>query len=94
MDLPRLPIPELADTIARYKESVRPFASDDEFLSACRAADAFLRERGPVLQKELCEREALAQKMGRYPCSYIEEAWDRMYLEVGYRCMEIITQIS
>ncbi|KAI0681943.1 carnitine acetyl transferase [Cytidiella melzeri] len=78
--LPKLPVPELSDTLAKLKETLRPIAwSREEYDSVEKKIDAFATGLGPELQKRL---QARAQEPGRP--HWLEEWWDDLgYL--GYR---------
>ncbi|KAI0342524.1 carnitine acetyl transferase [Trametopsis cervina] len=74
--LPRLPVPELPDTLAKLKESLRPIAwSREEYADVEKKIDAFARGLGLELQKRL---QARAQEPGRQ--HWLEEWWD----DIGY----------
>eukprot|EP00959_Pyramimonas_sp_CCMP1952_P309642 6479988-Pyramimonas_sp.AAC.1 len=82
--LPRLPIPALEDTAAKYLKAVRPFADDAEYANQEKLMKEFTEGVGAELHKELVAKDAAAAKSGSYPYSYIEECWDKMYY--GLRC--------
>lgn len=48
--LPRLPLPPLKDTIARYLKSVHPLLSEEEYKEAVKMSEDFLKKEGPKLQ--------------------------------------------
>ncbi|KAJ2870793.1 hypothetical protein GGH93_005310 [Coemansia aciculifera] len=76
--LPRLPVPALEDTVARYLKSVRPLVSASEYAQTERAASTFVKstELGPVLQSRLLKVDAEA------PHSWLEDIWlKKAYLE-------------
>ena len=54
--LPRLPLPNLKDTLDLYLRSASPFLSDKEFESTSLAVRAFQEGLGQKLQKRLLER--------------------------------------
>ncbi|TMW63356.1 hypothetical protein Poli38472_002297 [Pythium oligandrum] len=82
--LPRLPVPQLGDTVQRYLESVRPLVSEAEWKEHAALAARFEAEEGRKLQEYLLKRE-LAQALSKsYPYSYIEADWDQMYLGGRY----------
>jgi hypothetical protein len=84
-NLPRLPVPQLEETVQRYLESVRPLVSAKDWKTHVELARAFQGAEGRQLQEELLKRE-LKHAMGRaYPFSYIEEDWDKMYLGGRYQ---------
>jgi carnitine O-acetyltransferase len=76
--LPRLPVPDLKQTVDRLKESLKPIAwSDAEYSSAIRKIDTFANDLGPQLQQRLLSRA------NERP-HWLEEWWDNIgYL--GYR---------
>ncbi|KAJ3350861.1 hypothetical protein HDU83_009389 [Entophlyctis luteolus] len=77
-NVPRLPVPALQDTAARYLESCRPLLSSDEFERTRAAVAAFTRDDGlgPVLQKRL-EHLDKSEKD-----SWLEKIWlQKAYLE-------------
>lgn len=76
--LPKLPVPELSETLARLKESLRPIARDEkEWENVERRIDEFAQGPGPKLQDQLLQR---AQEK----LHWLEEWWDDLaYL--GYR---------
>ncbi|KAJ2811595.1 hypothetical protein H4S07_001960, partial [Coemansia furcata] len=76
--LPRLPVPALSDTVARYLRSVRPLLPAAEYASTERAASIFIKdgELGPELQRRLLKVDAEA------PHSWLEDIWlKKAYLE-------------
>ncbi|KAK1939399.1 Carnitine O-palmitoyltransferase 2 [Phytophthora citrophthora] len=84
-NLPRLPVPQLDETVRRYLESVRPLVSSKDWEAHAELAKTFAGAEGRQLQEILLKRE-LKQATGRaYPFSYIEEDWDKMYLGGRYQ---------
>lgn len=81
LQLPRLPIPPLEDTISRYLNSIQPLVSSEEFQKHSAIVSQFSKTNGPILQKKLMD---LDQSRKGYPFSYIEELWDEMYLTGRY----------
>ena len=77
-NLPRLPVPDLEQTLVRLRESLKPIAwSDSEYSSVLRKIDTFANDQGPRLQQRLLNR---ASKRPHW----LEEWWDNIgYL--GYR---------
>ncbi|KAJ2109336.1 hypothetical protein IW146_006417 [Coemansia sp. RSA 922] len=76
--LPRLPVPALEDTVARYLKSVWPLVSASEYAETERAASTFVKstELGPVLQSRLLKVDAEASH------SWLEDIWlKKAYLE-------------
>ena len=76
--LPRLPVPDLKETLDRLRESLKPIAwSDTEYSSVLPKIDAFANDQGPQLQQRLLNRA------NERP-HWLEEWWDNIgYL--GYR---------
>ncbi len=78
--LPRLPVPELSDTLTKLKDTLRPIAwTNAEYKDAVRKIDEFGSTTGPELQKRLLAR---AQEPGRL--HWFEEWWDDLAYQ-GYR---------
>ena len=76
--LPILPVPELGDTLAKLKETLRPIAWDDaEYDAVVRKVDEFGATAGPELQRRLVAR---AQEKEHW----LEEWWDDLAY-MGYR---------
>ncbi|KAF9481337.1 acyltransferase ChoActase/COT/CPT [Pholiota conissans] len=71
--LPKLPIPPLQDTCARYLRSLEPLQDEKEHAATCAAVADFLENDGPKLDEQL--REYAQDKD-----SYIEEFWYESYL--------------
>jgi carnitine O-acetyltransferase len=83
--LPKLPVPELADTLAKLKQTLRPIAWSREELDAVeKKIDAFATGLGPELQKRL---QARAQEPGRL--HWLEEWWDDLGYQ-GYRDSAVV----
>lgn len=72
--LPVVPVPKLEDTIARYLDAAAPLVPAQQFAQTKLLAEAFLKNRGPVLQ-------AACLDIARRTDNYIDDAWSRMYLE-------------
>lgn len=64
--LPRLPIPELEDTVRKYLEALKPLQSPREQIETRQAAEEFLKNEGPDLQSRL-------KKYANGKTSYIEQ---------------------
>ncbi|KAI0773287.1 carnitine acetyl transferase [Trametes elegans] len=79
--LPRLPVPALADTLAKLKDTLKPIAwSESEYADAVKAVDQFASsEYARELQDRLQKR---AQEPDRP--HWLEEWWDD-YAYMGYR---------
>ena len=76
--LPRLPVPELSDTLAKLKDSLKPIAwNEEEYARAVKCIDEFAAGMGPKLQEKLVARAKEREH-------WLEEWWDDLaYL--GYR---------
>ncbi|KAL1408148.1 hypothetical protein Q8F55_004951 [Vanrija albida] len=77
-ELPRLPIPALQDTAARYLASLEPLLPADEFKRSVAAVNEFISPTGlgPVLQERLQAVDKAA------PASWLEDIWlNKAYLE-------------
>uniref|UniRef100_A0A182QK97 Choline/carnitine acyltransferase domain-containing protein n=1 Tax=Anopheles farauti TaxID=69004 RepID=A0A182QK97_9DIPT len=73
--LPRLPIPELEKTCARYLAAQQPLLSPEAFQRTTEAVKQFSETDGPKLQTLLKEFDAKNKHT-----SYISEPWFDMYL--------------
>ncbi|KAJ2783018.1 hypothetical protein H4R18_001919 [Coemansia javaensis] len=76
--LPRLPVPSLKATAARYLQSLVPLLSADEYARSERAVSAFIGPdgMGPVLQQRLLEVDRQVAH------SWLEDIWlNKAYLE-------------
>ena len=71
--LPKLPIPDLEQTVKRYLNALRPLQSSREHGDTEQAVDEFLRNDGPELQEKL-------QTYAQSKTSYIEQFWYDSYL--------------
>ena len=81
LNLPRLPIPSLDDTLSRYMESVVPHCtSSDEYNTHLELVKDFSNTVGPPMQKQLISKDILPEMYNEYPYSYSERWWDDMYL--------------
>uniref|UniRef100_A0A6B2KZV3 Choline/carnitine acyltransferase domain-containing protein n=1 Tax=Arcella intermedia TaxID=1963864 RepID=A0A6B2KZV3_9EUKA len=74
-DLPRLPIPPLKTTLARYVETVTPLLSKDELEETKKRVAKFLQYDGPMLDLQLMQLQRQSKT------SWLEGFWDSMYLE-------------
>eukprot|EP01116_Phalansterium_solitarium_P011813 TRINITY_DN27609_c0_g1_i1.p1 TRINITY_DN27609_c0_g1~~TRINITY_DN27609_c0_g1_i1.p1 ORF type:complete len:752 (-),score=261.05 TRINITY_DN27609_c0_g1_i1:208-2463(-) len=74
--LPRLPVPDLKMTCAKYLATVEPLVTPEEFERTKSAVQEFLQAGGPgeKLQKLLLERQDSSVP------SWLEEWWDDSYL--------------
>ena len=55
---PKLPVPNLSQTLDRYLESVRPLVTLNQYAETVRLTSEFLATEGPYLQTQLLERAA------------------------------------
>jgi hypothetical protein len=78
--LPRLPIPTVAATLNRYRESVSHLKKKDSVEKHLRVVDAFESTVAHALNIEILEADKKAGTEGIYPFSYIEKIWDDSYL--------------
>ncbi|RDX41798.1 acyltransferase ChoActase/COT/CPT [Lentinus brumalis] len=72
-DLPKLPIPPLEETCARYLKSLEGLQDPREHAETRRAVEEFLHHDGPRIQEKLKE-------YAKDKASYIEEFWYESYL--------------
>eukprot|EP01061_Rhynchopus_euleeides_P011907 TRINITY_DN21504_c0_g5_i1.p2 TRINITY_DN21504_c0_g5~~TRINITY_DN21504_c0_g5_i1.p2 ORF type:complete len:609 (+),score=285.72 TRINITY_DN21504_c0_g5_i1:135-1961(+) len=82
--LPRLPVPQLQNTLQRYLYAVRPLASAEEYAQQQEMVQQFENGIGKTLHESLVAREAERVERGGYPYFHFEEEWDAAYLEA--RC--------
>lgn len=64
--LPKLPIPELEDTLKKYLTAVKPLQTTRDHAETQQAVEEFLKSEGPELQARL-------QKYANGKTSYIEQ---------------------
>ncbi|KAI7868608.1 acyltransferase ChoActase/COT/CPT [Spinellus fusiger] len=79
--IPRLPIPELKGTATRYKRTLLPILSTEDYTSACSVIDDFIKPNGfaEELQKRL---HALDKQEAQVGLSWLDGLWlNRAYLE-------------
>eukprot|EP01114_Cavostelium_apophysatum_P012374 TRINITY_DN2756_c0_g1_i3.p1 TRINITY_DN2756_c0_g1~~TRINITY_DN2756_c0_g1_i3.p1 ORF type:complete len:650 (-),score=175.26 TRINITY_DN2756_c0_g1_i3:34-1983(-) len=75
--VPRLPVPALKDTLARYLDALEPLVSPKEFEQSRHYVQEFQEsEEGRKLQ------DLLVQLDKESPTSWLEGFWDTMYLEL------------
>nr|XP_022297829.1 carnitine O-palmitoyltransferase 2, mitochondrial-like [Crassostrea virginica] len=74
--LPRLPIPQLEDTLKKYLESQRQILTDAEYDQTVDIVNKFKATEGPDLQKRLIAKD----KQNKHT-SYITKPWFDMYLK-------------
>lgn len=80
-ELPRLPIPTLAETMQKLTDVVLPalVSSPDEGAAAAAVVREFLSGPGPALQRALVEYDRRGYASGEFG-SYVEEFWNESYL--------------
>lgn len=75
--LPKLPIPDLENTIAKYLKALKPLQPPREYAETQQAAEEFLKGDGPELNEKL-------KKYANGKTSYIEQFCESsQYLELG-----------
>jgi len=52
---PKIPLPNLKDTMARYLNSIKPISTKSEFEQSVKIVEEFMLKNGPELQKRLFE---------------------------------------
>ena len=81
-NLPRLPVPPLPDTIARYLRSAAALsttADPVDFAAHEALVHDFGATAGRALHEAVAAKDAADAASGGYPRSYIESDWDDMY---------------
>ena len=73
--LPKLPIPPLEETCARYLDYIRALQTPAEYDRSVQCVREFLQRDGPVLQQKLIEYE-------KDKHSYVEDFWYESYLNI------------
>lgn len=76
MDLPRLPIPELSQTLRTLLDFCRVLDDDEKFSALASKVQEFEDVEGPKLQKDLVTQD----DHEGYPFSFIQKTWDDAYL--------------
>ncbi|KFY09910.1 hypothetical protein V492_05294 [Pseudogymnoascus sp. VKM F-4246] len=71
--LPKLPIPELENTVTKYLAALKPLQPPREHAETLQAAEEFLKGDGPELNEKL-------KKYANGKTSYIEQFWYDSYL--------------
>lgn len=76
--LPKIPVPELKETLKRYLVAIEPLVSAEQLQQTKKVVADFESNAawGPYLQESLLELDRLTTT------SYIEGFWDTMYLEI------------
>ena len=87
----RLPIPDLNATMTKYLSHANAKCdSPEQFQEHVSLVERFIAENGLSLDAKLRKIDAEQESKGAYPFSYIEEAWDDMYLEGRYpNCINV-----
>ena len=81
IDLPRLPIPDLEDTLQRYEQSIKPLCfSEDELTHTRTMINNFRTSGGLDLQHQLIANDQAQASSGTFPHFYFEDLWDDAYL--------------
>lgn len=76
--LPKIPIPELSETMDRYLVAIEPLVTPQQLENTKKVVADFQSNPawGPYLQRQLLELDSLTTT------SYVEGFWDTMYLEI------------
>jgi carnitine O-acetyltransferase len=77
--LPRLPIPDLEDTLAKFCHCLQAIQDASQQAETRRVADEFLHTIGPKLQQALKDYDHDGFTSGELG-SYVEEFWNESYL--------------
>lgn len=78
-NLPRLPIPSLAETLSKFEDTVSPLLTKSQLMKTKSIVASFLKNEGPKLQSLLETYDKELAQNGRFG-SYIEEFWNDAYL--------------
>ena len=78
--LPRLPIPDVTQTLQRYSETLFPLKPEAEVNAHLRKLQAFQSGSAQRLNRQLRQIEKKASKKAQYPYNFIEQLWDDGYL--------------
>eukprot|EP00040_Diaphanoeca_grandis_P019710 m.104204 g.104204 ORF g.104204 m.104204 type:complete len:658 (-) comp27556_c0_seq1:244-2217(-) len=84
--IPRLPLPKLEETMARYIEAVAPLGTPEQVSKTRQLADDFVKGDGAKLQAILEQRnkEGEGQYMLGTASSFVMPFWNKMYLGGRY----------
>ena len=86
LNLKRIPIPTLEDTLQRYEEGAKHFCKEGEWENHQSLISDFLKQAKDLsLQEKLLAAEVEAEKKGK-PHFHFEEHWDDMYLDMRCSC--------
>lgn len=77
--LPRLPIPDLEDTLYKFPSFLEALQTSKQQEETKRVVEEFLAGDGPILQEALLEYERAGVEDGAIG-SYVEEFWNESYL--------------
>ena len=80
--LPKLPVPDLGQTLRKYLISVRPLLTPTEYSETVRVTNDFLKNEGPHLQSRLLSRAAVRD-------NWLSEWW----LHVAYLSYRMPVQV-
>mmetsp|Transcript_9620 Transcript_9620/g.16898 ORF Transcript_9620/g.16898 Transcript_9620/m.16898 type:complete len:710 (-) Transcript_9620:24-2153(-) len=72
--IPKLPVPDLEATCAKYIQTMKPLLSEASLRETENIVDEFLKEDGPKLQTALMEYDKTVD-------NYVEEFWNASYVE-------------
>lgn len=86
--LPRLPIPNVTDTLRRYRDSVAGLKKKETVERHLEVVTNFEGSAADDLQSRLLKLDARDSARGEYPFSYIERIWDEGYL--GFRSPSVV----
>mmetsp|Transcript_14156 Transcript_14156/g.33908 ORF Transcript_14156/g.33908 Transcript_14156/m.33908 type:complete len:795 (+) Transcript_14156:299-2683(+) len=77
--LPRLPIPTLDETLAKFVNVVAPLLDNETQKVTKKVVEQFRTDQGPEIQKALVEYDKAGFEAGTLG-SYVEEFWNESYL--------------
>lgn len=81
--LPKLPVPNISDTLTRFIPTALPLAKSDEEKEALRKACQEFESQASELQRRLVERKEVEMK----DTSWLQLWWNTLgYLQVSYQC--------
>ena len=81
LTLPRLPIPDLEDTLVRYENSAKALCeNEDDFAHTKSVIEKFRTSGGHDLQQLLLSNDKAQAEAGGFPHFYFEDLWMEAYL--------------
>eukprot|EP00906_Rhabdomonas_costata_P011506 RCo016397 len=80
LQLQRVPIPDLKQTIQRYLHSMKGILNETEYAAHEKLVRDFENTVGPEVQKKLVETDQADARLGKFPYYYFEKCWDEGYL--------------